>query len=376
MTQAIALAILLAPGWLYLLASTAATCRFARRRLEEGSVRPPVSVLKPLHGAEPGLYDNLRSFAEQDYPQAQIVFGVRRESDGAVPIARAVIGDLPDKDIVLVVEERVGGANLKVANLENMLQRARHEVLVIADSDMRVRPHYLAAVVAPLENPAVGLVTCLYIGAGSGGLWSELGALHINFGFLPSALFAAQLGWGGGCFGATIALKREVLERIGGLARLRDELADDHVIGEAVRELGLEVHLSRYLVEDRVSERSLADLWRHELRWARTSRSIAPIGFAGSAITYPAAIAMAAEIATRFSLTASLFLVISLALRWLTAGRLARALGLAPAPALRLVARDALSFAVFIASFFGNTVFWRDQVVRLEPDGRMTVVGE
>ncbi|HVH77342.1 MAG TPA: bacteriohopanetetrol glucosamine biosynthesis glycosyltransferase HpnI [Stellaceae bacterium] len=376
MTQAVVLAILMAPCWVYLAASAAAARRFARRPLPAAAVRPPVSVLKPLHGAEPGLYENLRSFAEQDYPQAQIVLGVHRDSDAAVPVARAVIGDLPEKDIVLAVEERVSGSNLKISNLENMLRRARHDVLVIADADMRVRPHYLAAIVAPLEDPAVGLVTCLYTGAGSGGLWSELGALHINFGFLPNALLGAALGWGDGCFGATLALRREVLERIGGLARLRHELADDHAIGRAVRELGLEVRLSRYLVEDRVCEPSLAHLWRHELRWARTNRSIAPVGFAGSVITYPIAIATAAAAATGFSLTASLFLVISLLLRWLSARLVARALGVAPARAVLLLVRDVLSFAVFIASFFGNTVFWRDQVVRLQPNGRMTVVGE
>ena len=376
MTQAVVLAILMAPCWVYLAASAAAARRFARRPLPAAAVRPPVSVLKPLHGAEPGLYENLRSFAEQDYPQAQIVLGVHRDSDAAVPVARAVIGDLPEKDIVLAVEERVSGSNLKISNLENMLRRARHDILVIADADMRVRPHYLAAIEAPLEDPAVGLVTCLYTGAGSGGLWSELGALHINFGFLPSALLGAALGWGDGCFGATLALRREVLERIGGLARLRHELADDHAIGRAVRELGLEVRLSRYLVEDRVCEPSLAHLWRHELRWARTNRSIAPVGFAGSVITYPVAIATAAAAAAGFSLTASLFLVISLLLRWLSARFVARALGVAPARAVLLLVRDVLSFAVFIASFFGNTVFWRDQVVRLQPNGRMTVVGE
>ncbi|HEV2301016.1 MAG TPA: bacteriohopanetetrol glucosamine biosynthesis glycosyltransferase HpnI [Stellaceae bacterium] len=376
MSQAVVLAIVLAPCWLYLVASAALARRFARRRLAAAAARPAVSLLKPLYGAEPGLYENLRSFAEQDYPQVQIVLGVHREDDGAVPVARALIGDLPGRDIVLAVEERVTGSNAKVSNLQNMLRRAGHEVLVIADSDMRVEPHYLAAVTAPLEDPAVGLVTCLYSGAGSGGLWSALGALYINFGFLPSALVGAALGWGGGCFGATIALRREVLERIGGLGRLRDELADDHAIGKAVRELGLEVRLSRYLVEDRVCEPSLADLWRHELRWARTNRSIAPAGFAGSVITYPAPIAALAAAATGFSLTAGLFLVMSLLLRWLSARLIARALGLAPASAFLLVARDILSFAVFIASFFGNTVFWRDQVVRLAPNGRMTVVGE
>src|SRR5205807_4925010 len=134
-------------------------------------------------------------------------------------------------------------SNRKVANLENMFEMARHDVLVLADSDMRVDRHYLAAVTAPLDERHTGVVTCLYKGVSTGGRWSELGAMHINFGFLPSALVAESLGLGGGCFGATIALRRETFERIGGFARLRDELADDHRIGDEVRALGLSVVL-------------------------------------------------------------------------------------------------------------------------------------
>jgi ceramide glucosyltransferase len=372
----LAIAIVLVPAWAYLLGAAVAVIRFARRPVPIPPGRPAISVLKPLHGAEPGLYENLRSFAEQDYPAVQIVLGVNDPEDSALPVARALVHDLPGCDIALLVDPRAHGSNLKVANLENMLEVARHQILVLADSDMRVDRRYLAAVTAPLHDPRTGVVTCLYKGVSTGGRWSELGALHINFGFLPGALVAESLGLGGGCFGATIALRRETLDRICGLTRLRDELADDHRIGDEVRALGLAVALSPYIVEARVSEPSFASLWQHELRWARTVRAVAPAGFTGSVLSHPVAIAALGAAATGFDLTSCIFLVISCVIRWASARVIADALGLPPAKPWLLPLRDALSFAVFVASFFGRTVFWRDQVFRVEASGRMTVDGD
>lgn len=376
MSLALVIAIVLIPGWVYLLAEAVAAVSFARRRLPIPPERPPISVLKPLHGEEPGLYENLRSFVEQDYPTVQIVLGANNANDGALPVADALIRDIPAAEIALVVGAPVKGSNLKVANLENMLPAARHDILVISDSDMRVDRRYLGAVAAPLHDPSIGLVTCLYKGVSTGGKWSELGALHINFGFLPSALVAAALGIDLGCFGATIGLRRDTLCRIGGFAPVRDELADDQRIGEAVRALGLAVMLSRYLVEARVSEPSFAALWRHELRWARTVRTITPAGFVGSVLTHVVAIAALGAVATGFGLTASIFLGISLLLRWATAGVIAGALGFAAKRLWLLPVRDTLSFAVFVASFFGRAVFWRDQLFQVEPSGRMSVDGD
>ena len=376
MSLTLVIAIVLIPGWVYLLAEVVAAVSFARRRLPIPPERPPISVLKPLHGEEPGLYENLRSFVEQDYPTVQMVLGANNANDGALPVADALIRDIPAAEIALVVGAPVKGSNLKVANLENMLPAARHDILVISDSDMRVDRRYLGAVAAPLHDPSIGLVTCLYKGVSTGGKWSELGALHINFGFLPSALVAAALGIDLGCFGATIGLRRDTLCRIGGFVPVRDELADDQRIGEAVRALGLAVVLSRYLVEARVSEPSFAALWRHELRWARTVRTITPAGFVGSVLTHVVAIAALGAVATGFGLTASIFLGISLLLRWTTAGVIAGALGLAANGLWLLPVRDTLSFAVFVASFFGRAVFWRDQFFQVEPSGRMSIDGD
>lgn len=361
--------VLLAVVWIYLAATVVAAIRFARRRTVVPAERPAISVLKPLYGAEPGLYENLLSFVDQDYRALQIVFGVRSPDDGALPIARRVIAARPGCDIALVVDSRASGRNLKIANLANMLPAARHDVLVFADADMRVGRDYLAAVTAPLRDPAIGLVTCLYKGLPTGGLWSRLGALYINYGFLPGALVGETIGAGGGVFGATIALRRAVLDRIGGLAVVRDELADDHRIGSAVREVGLATTLSPYLVETSVAEQSLKDLWKHELRWARTVRLMAPAGFAGSVVTHAIAIATIAAVICGFSLTSLGFLAMSCTLRGATALMVARALRLPMADLWLLPVRDLLSFAVFIGSFFGRSVAWRDQLFRIEPSG-------
>jgi len=333
-------------------------------------------VLKPLHGAENGLAENLRSFVDQDYPTVQTVLGVRSLEDGAVPVAQAVIASRPGSDITLVVDSRVNGSNLKVANLENMLPAAHHELLVIADSDMRVGRSYLAALAGPLQDPTVGLVTCLYKGASTGGLWSDLGALHVNFGFLPSAVLGEAIGWGGGCFGATLALRRKVLDRIGGFPRLRNELADDHRLGSAVRELGLTAVLSPYIVENRITETSFLSLWRHELRWARTTRVMAPGGFAGSVVTHTMVIALLAALAAEMGPLAMAFLVVSCLLRWGSAIGVARMLGLPLRRFWLLPVRDVLSFGVFVASFCGRSVLWRGQLFKVDEGGRITAEGD
>ena len=370
------IAFVLFPLWLYLAGAVAAALGFARRRAGTADRKPAVSVLKPLHGDEPGLHDNLLSFLDQDYPSVQIVFGVRSPADRAVPVARAVMAERPSADTDLVVNTGARGTNLKVANLENMLPTARHDLLVMADADMRVEPTYLAAVVAPFEDDRIGLVTCLYKGVSSGGLWSRLGTLQINYGFLPSALVGDAMGVGDGCFGATIALKREMLDRIGGLARLRNELADDHRIGDAVRAQGARVALAPYLVENRVAEPSLRALWRHELRWARTVRAMTPLGFAGSIITHPVPVAALLAVFSGFSEWGCGFLLATFMLRAAMAAAVARTLNLSTEGLWLLPLRDALSFAVFIGSFCGRSVAWRDQLFRVDAGGRMSADGD
>jgi ceramide glucosyltransferase len=372
-----------AAGMVYLWHSCRCVERFAAERSAAARAAAPhaVTILKPLHGEDAQLFENLRSFCRQDYPAFQLVFGVADAQDPALAVVRRLCAECPEADIALVVDSRQSGANLKIANLRNMLPAARHDLIAIADSDMRVSPDYLAAVTAPLRAPAppagegagTGLVTCLYRGVSSGGFWSDLAAMHINHGFLPQAVLARRLGAGAGCFGATMVLKRETLGAVGGFESLADTLADDHALGAAVRRLGLAVVVSPYIVDDIVAEPSLAALFRHELRWARTIRLVAPAGFLGSVVTLPVPLALLATGLGALPLIAPMTLVLALACRALTARRIDRALGVTSAPVWLLPLRDLLSFAVFLASFLGRGVAWRDHRFQVGPSGQMTI---
>jgi ceramide glucosyltransferase len=338
---------------------------------------PGVTVLKPVCGADAGLYDNLMSFCRQHYPgEVQIVIGAHRESDPAVAIARRVIADHPDTDIALVIDAALPGSNFKICNVVNMMSVAKYDVLVLSDSDMRVEPHYLDQVIGPLQEPGVGLVTCLYHGRPVGGLSSVLGCAGINFGFLPSVLVGKLLGAEAGCFGATIALRRGTLEAVGGFAALLNQLADDYVLGALVRASGLRVALSRYVVENVVEEKDFATLFRHELRWQRTIRSITPLGLAASVITNPVALSLLAVPLDGFSPMASLVLVAGLAARLGLVLTTRRELGLAPLSVMLVPLRDALSFALFFASFLGHRVTWRDSSFQVGHGGELTFEGD
>jgi ceramide glucosyltransferase len=363
-------------GSAYTLLAASAVRRFVRLPAGRAAASPPVTVLKPLHGAEAELYENLRSFCAQLYPRFQIIFGVRDEADPAIAVVRRLIADLPDVDIALVVDPRVAGSNFKVSNLENMVALAKHDIFVIADSDMRVKPDYLAEVTAPLAENGNGLVTCLYRGRAIDGICSQLGAMFINHGFLPSALIGERLRPGDACFGATMALRRDIYVAIGGFARLRDQLADDYALGAAVRRIGKRVVLSPYLVDTVSSEASLGALLRHELRWARTIRSIAPVGFAASLITHGVMLALIAALAGGFAAPTLAVLAIALVCRLAMVRIVDCALALPVTPLWLVPLRDMLSFWVFIVSFLGNRVAWRDNTFRIGADGRLVTNGD
>jgi ceramide glucosyltransferase len=372
-----ALLILSAAGCIYLGASGWAVHRIARappRRC--AGLLPAVSVLKPLCGEDAGLEANLRSFCRQDYPVLQIVFGVSDADDPAVAVARRVMAELPGLDATLVIDPRQRGSNRKVANLHNMLNAARHPVLVLADSDMRVGPDYLAATVTPLAHASTGIVTSLYRGIAAGGVWSSLACLHVNHGFLPQAAAAHALGAGAGCFGASIALRRETLERIGGFAAIEDALADDHALGTAVRGLGLGIELSPYLVDNVIAEPGIGALFRHELRWARTIRLVAPWGFTGLVLTQPVVLAALAALLGALPVAAPAMLGIALICRGATVRIVDRMLGLPRSPLYLLPLRDLLSFGVFLASFFARRVAWRDRTFRVGRRGELTLDGD
>ncbi len=361
----------------YLLLASFAVRRLIRRPLPEAALSPSISLLKPLHGVDAGLYENLRSFCLQNYGKFQLVFGVADAGDAAIAVVRRLMAEFPGIDMEIVVGGAArAGNNFKVANLMSMLPRARFDVLAISDSDMRVKPGYLTAVTAPLADPGVGLVTCLYRGIPDGGFWSEVAAMHINHGFLPQAALGAALGAGGGAFGASLALRRATLDAVGGFARVADYLADDHALGQAVSALGQRVLLSPLLVDNWVHEPGLAAMLRHELRWARTVRLLAPWGYAGSGVSHPLALALLALLLGAPPLWALSALILAFLLRWATIRLNERALGLAPIPATLIPLRDLLSFVVYTASFFTRNVAWRDRRFQVARDGRLKSKGD
>jgi ceramide glucosyltransferase len=362
-------------GVVYGLIASIAVRRFAALPRPRSGLRPPVTILKPLLGAESDLYDNLRSFCRQTYPELQIVCGVADAGDSAVAVVRRLQAELPQTDIALVIDGRVHGANGKVGNLINMMAAARHDLLVVADSDMRVEPDYLDVVVADLMASAGGLVTCLYVGNPVESNWARLGALHINHGFLPSVLVGRLFGVDPGCFGATMALERTTLTLLGGFERFRDVLADDHAMGAAVRALGRRVVLSSRPIVTSVGETDFKSLIQHELRWARTIRSIAPLGFAGSAVTHPVALALLAVAVAGFTSVSVPILAVALAARFLVSWDVDRIFGLAAQPRWLVPVRDVLSLGILVASFCGARVAWRGRTFRVGSDGRLTPQG-
>ena len=354
----------------YTMHAAIAVRRFARRRGAPAVAPEPVTLLKPLHGAEPRLAENLATFLRQDwFAPIQMVAGVQRADDPAIDVAHAL-----GPQVRMVVETRSHGANAKVSNLINMAPAAEHDLLVLSDSDMAAPPDYLAQVVAALAQPGVGAVTCLYRGRGDAGPWSTLAAGAISYAFLPAVLVGLSLRLAQPCMGSTIALRRGTLERIGGFHAFADMLADDYAIGEAVRAQGLTIATPPPVLTHGFTERSLADLWRHELRWAATVRAVAPVSSVGMVVTHPVSLAL---LALPFvPAPAGVLLALALAARFTLRSAVDRLCHARTMPAWALPARDILSFVVFIASFFVRSVDWRGARFRMEREGRIAPAPE
>ena len=343
----------------------------------DARLSPGVSLLKPLHGAEDGLRENLESFCSQRYAgPVQIVLGVRGSDDPAVEVVRDLQRCHPEQDIQLVTDARVHGENRKVSNLINMAHAPRHEVVVVSDSDIRVGPDYLEQVVARLHRPEVGFVTCLYTGQDVGSLWSRLASMGIDYQFLPNVAAGLRLGMAQPCFGATVAVRRRVLEQVGGFEALRDQLADDYDLGRAIRGAGYRGEVAAIAVSHLCAERSLVELWRHEKRWARTIRMIDPWGFLGQGLTYATAWTLVGCVLTGLQPVAVAALLASLSARLYLVHCVDGATGARVKAAWLLPLRDIFSFAVFLSASFGRTVVWRGRRFRIGPDGALTPATE
>jgi len=361
----------------YTLLALVAVLVWGRRKVTGAAVKlPAVTVLKPLCGAEPGLYENLRTFCRQDYPEYQIVFGLGDEADPALAVVARLVAEFPTLPIDVVIDPRQHGHNRKISGLINMLEQARHDVLVMADSDTSVGPDYLTSVTAPLLDRKVGLVTCLYHGEPTRLVWSRLGAMYINEWYMPSVLLAWLFGHENYVSGQTLCMRRETLQAIGGLLTIANHLADDYQLGQLVRSLGLRIVLSTYMLKAEHHEPTLESLVTHELRWMRTLSVLAPWSFRFIFFTFSLPLAVLGLLlvvpeAYFATLALPLFqvtVVARLALHLVHRLRDKRALF---ADLWLLPARDLLICWVWCRTFFTSRFTWRGSDFHVGADGIM-----
>jgi ceramide glucosyltransferase len=354
-------------------------CRSLATRAEEPNAigLPPVSILKPLKGEDPEIYESFRSHCLQDYPQYEIVFGVSEAHDPAVRAVQRLRQEFPQCAIQLIVCSQILGANTKVSNLAQMLRAARYDHLIVSDSDIRVEPDYLPRVMAPLSDAKVGVVTCLYRGIAGETLGSRLESLGISTDFCAGVLVARLIeGSVRFALGSTMAFRRADLEAIGGFESFVDHLADDYELGKRISSVGREVQVSDVVVETFLPAYALREFFAHQLRWARGVRDARPGGYAGLLFTYGWLWSLLAVVASRgaawaWGLTAvAIFLRLQVA--WVVGvGVLKDRQVLKFFPLIPL--RDVVGALVWLASFVGNTVSWRGDRFRLK-NGRLTRV--
>ena len=337
----------------------------------------PVSILKPLKGVDPKIWESFCSHCEQDYPQFQLIFGVSDRGDPAIEVVRKLQAKYPDVPIQLIVCDRVMGANIKVSNLVQMLPMARHELMLVNDSDIRVPADYLRKVVTPLADSSIGLVTCLYRGVAGPTLGSRLEALGISTDFVPGVLSARFLEKGlhfG--LGSTLAFRRRDLEAIGGFEALLDYLADDYELGRRIAAAGKRVELSAATVTTFLPAYTLRQFFRHQLRWSRTIRDARRWGYAGLLFTFGLPWALATLLAARGAEWAWALLAMTFAVR-MALGFVAAIVVLNDNQFFRYILllplRDLIAPFVWAASFMGNRIHWRGDVFDLK-DGRLSKV--
>jgi ceramide glucosyltransferase len=330
----------------------------------------PISILKPVHGRDPRFYEAIRSHAEQDYPEFEILFGVADASDPALEDIARLRSEFP-RIRIEAVAVATKSPNAKVGVLADLARRARHPLLLVNDSDIRVEPGYLRAVAAPLGDPSIGLVTCLYRARGESAA-TRFEALGIATEFASSVMTARLLGQAEFALGSTMAFRAETLRAVGGFDSLAEYLADDYQLGRRIHESGLRIEFAPAIVETNLGAGTWAETWRHQVRWSRTIRVSRPGGYFGYAVTHATVWALLAFAAGQWQAGAA-----ALGLRM--------AAGIVTAAALRdrdslgafwlMPLRDLFGFAVWLAGAFGRTVRWRGRNLILSRDGRIRESG-
>jgi len=362
-------------GSAYMVAAAITLRAFLSPKAATGRRSDAVTILKPLHGAEPNLADNLASFLTQDHDgPIQLLCGVQRTDDPAIAVVEALRARFPEARIDLVIDPAPHGANGKIANLLNLEPHIAHNVIALSDSDIVAKPDYLSGLLAALDRPGMGAVTIAYSGRGDAGFWSRIAAAGLSWQFLPGVVFGAAHGLARPCMGSTIAMRRETFAAIGGFAPFADVLADDYAIGEAIAAQGLTVTMPPTLVTHASMESGFTELWRHELRWGVTVREVVPVAYAMGVIGIPLPLALIALPA--HPLPGLVVAGLALFGRLFTAVGADRQAGRRTAPLWLLPLRDCLTFAVFIASLMARSVDWRGATLKMVERGRIAAQPE
>lgn len=346
--------------------------RDSKRRNGAG-FSPPVSILKPLRGTDPDIYEAFRSHCLLEYPEFEIIFGVGDPQDEAVELVHQLQREFPDRVIKLVVCEKLLGTNGKVSTLVQMLPYARHDYLIVNDSDIRVDPDYLQRVMAPFGDPEVGMVTCLYRGIAGKTLGSKLEAIGISTDFSAGVLAARVLEGVRFALGSTLAFPRKSLQQIGGFEPLVDYLADDFELGARIANLGREVVISDVVVDHHLPDYDFNQFFHHQMRWARSTRDSRKWGYAGVGLTFGVPWAIATVILSGGHHWAWLLLGVALVLRLLmgiAVGRLVLDDRQVTRDLYLIPLRDVVALAFWVCSFAGHTVHWRGDLFVLE-DGKL-----
>jgi len=367
-----------APLAYYVTATLAALRFFGRERARSLPVyTPPVSLLKPVKGVDFGSYENFSSFCRQDYPDYEILFAVNDDTDPAIPLIRRLMAEFPALRIRLVSGAAQVGANRKVNNLIALAGEARHEIMVLTDGDVRVSPNYLREVVAPFADAKVGAVTSFYRAIAEESLGAELEAIGASSDFFAGVLVAEWMEGMTFALGASIVTTKQWVARIGGFEAIANMHSDDYELGHRIAKAGGQLLLSRESVWTMYPAQTARGFWNHQVRWARTVRLCRPISYMGLIFTHglpwallAAALAPAAWIAAAYLLA---YLVLRLVMAW-TVGVwgvgddvLRRKLWLVPL-------RDAIYFAVWLASFASNRIRWSGEEFTMQK-GQMVRAG-
>jgi ceramide glucosyltransferase len=360
-------AILLSGSLIYCILTIIAARNYLSQKIPSATVPARVSVLKPLSGADEGLESNLRSFFEQDHPSYELLFGVRDPSDPSIPIVQALMKKFPNRAARLLITGDPPYPNAKVYSLERMVAEARHEILVMSDSDIRVAPDFLRSIADEFSNPRVALATCPYRALAGTSFWSQLEAEGMNTEFLAGLLVARLIEGVKFAVGPTIVARKQALTAIGGIGKLKDYLAEDFIMGKFAAQAGMGVILSRNIVQHRIGSQSLRASISHRLRWVRSTRRSRPLGYIGQVFTHPVPYTL---------VLCALYpawwpaLILATGLRALAAWATGWwVLGVRPRWHL-LILQDLLSFLFWLAGFFGNTIIWRGRRYHLYRDGR------